>query len=125
MADDHHVMGPDGERRSPDDGRHEQASYRRLSWCAPLSPQENAALDEIELGLADSDPGLFARMSGLDDSPPVAPWARVGGGLAFGVMLFVFVLALPAIVAWALVALVAAVAFLPWLLSVARRPHRR
>lgn len=82
-------------------------------------------LDGIEHGLADSDPGLFARMSQLDDSPPVAEWARVGGGIAFGVMLLVFVLALPAVVAWALVGLVAAAAFLPWLLSAARRPDPR
>ncbi len=117
-------MEPDGERRPPDDGRPEQARYRP-AWCAPLSPQENEVLDGIEHGLADSDPGLLARMSQLDDSPPVAGWARVGGGLAFGGMLLVFVVASPTLVAWALVGLVATAAFLPWLLSAARRPDRR
>lgn len=124
-SDDHRAMEPDGEHRPREDGQPADVPCGRPSWCAPLSRQENEVLDGIEHGLAVSDPGLFARMSALDDSPPVAVWARVGGGLAFGGMLLVFLLALPAAAAWAVVGLVAVAVLVPWLLSGgARWPHR-
>lgn len=117
-------MAPGAEDHCSDDGRH-GVLRRRPSACAPLSLREDQVLDEIEHDLAADAPGLFARMSQLADPPPVSPWARLGGGLAFGSMLLVFVVALPAGAAWALVGLVAVAALLPWMLSgVAGRPRR-
>jgi len=115
-------MEPDGEHHSSDDARSGEASARRPFSCAPLSRRENEILDGIEHGLVGRDPGLCARMSQLDDLPLVPAWARIGGGLSLGLMLLVFVLALPAVAALALVGLAAAAVFLPWLVSGPDRP---
>ena len=120
-ADDHPLMGPDGEHHSSDDARHGEASARRPSSCAPLSRGENEILDGIEHDLVGRDPGLSVRMAQLDDCVSVPTLARIGGALAFGLMLLVFVLALPVSAALVLVGLVAAAAFLPLLLSGADR----
>ena len=85
-----------------------------------MSSAENEVLDRIECDLTRRDPGLHARMSRLDDVIPLPRWARIGGGLAFAVMLLVFVVALPPLAAWTVVVMVAAAAFLPWLLSAVR-----
>ena len=88
----------------------------RAPPCAPLSPEEDGVLDEIEYALAQGDPGVAARISQLGDPAPLPLLARCAGGLSLGIMLLVVASAVPAPVAWVLLLLVAAAVVLPSLL---------
>jgi hypothetical protein len=107
-------VAPDPDDQPPGD----PVAGRRRHYrpCAPLSREEDGILDEIEHDVAESDPGLAARISQLGDPPPLPLLARCAGGLSLGAIVLILASALPAAAAWVLLLLVAAAVVLPSLL---------